>query len=134
MTSSIKSYRDLRVWQLALDLAPEVYKLAQSLPKHEQYGLADQMRRAVVSVPANIAEGQARRHRREFLRYLSIARGSLAELETLLVLAERLKYLNAESLRVMERTIADVRMPLAGLMKRLRSSEPSPKPPLDHRQ
>ena len=134
MTSSIKSYRDLRVWQLALDLAPEVYKLAQSLPKHEQYGLADQMRRAVVSVPANIAEGQARRHRREFLRYLSIARGSLAELETLLVLAERLKYLNAENLRVMERTIAGVRMPLAGLMNRLRSSEPSPKPPLDHRQ
>jgi four helix bundle protein len=134
MTSSIKSYRDLRVWQLALDLAPEVYKLAQSLPRYEQYGLADQMRRAVISVPANIAEGQARRHRREFLRYLSIARGSLAELETLLVLAERLEYLNAESLRVMERAIADVRMPLAGLMNRLRSSEPSPTPPPDHRQ
>lgn len=134
MTSSIKSYRDLRVWQLALDLAPEVYKLAQSLPKHEQYALADQMRRAAISVPANIAEGQARRHRREFLRYLSIARGSLAELETLLVLAERLEYLSTERLRVMEQAIANVRMPLAGLMNRLRSSEPSSTPQLDYQQ
>ena len=79
----VQNYRDLKVWQESMDLTPEVYRLQRKLPKEETYGLGDQIRRAAVSIPANIAEGHARQHTKEFLQYLAIARGSLAELETL---------------------------------------------------
>ncbi|TAM45286.1 MAG: four helix bundle protein [Acidobacteria bacterium] len=122
MTERVKDYRDLKVWQRAMDLVPMTYRLARSLPKHEQFSLADQIRRSVVSVPANIAEGQARKHTREFLQHLSIARGSLAELHTLMLVAERLQYLTHEELATLEQAIIDVRMPLSGLIKSLQES------------
>ena len=86
------SYEDLEVWQRAMDLVVDCYDLTRSFPQTEQFGLTAQLQRAAVSVPANIAEGQARRHTREFLRYLTIARGSLAELETHIQIAKRLGY------------------------------------------
>jgi four helix bundle protein len=92
----VKSFRDLEVWRLGLDLAETVYRCTAAFPKIETYGLAAQMRRAAVSVPSNIAEGRARNSSKEFLQYLSIARGSLAELETQLELAVRLGYGSAE--------------------------------------
>ena len=90
--STIKSFRDLRVWQIGMDLVEQVYLLTQTFHKHEVYGLASQMQRAAVSVPSNIAEGQTREHLREYLQHISIARASLAELETQLEIATRLKY------------------------------------------
>src|SRR5436190_6583461 len=93
----IKSHRDLIVWQRAMDLVEAVYHLSASFPKAEIYGLTSQMRRAVVSVPANIAEGQGRRLTREYLYFLSNARGSLLELDTHLEIAARLKYLTNDN-------------------------------------
>lgn len=75
-------YRELKVWRLAMELAEEIYKLCTEFPKHEVYGLTSQLQRAAVSVPSNIAEGQARNSSKEFNHFLGIARGSLAELET----------------------------------------------------
>jgi four helix bundle protein len=119
MGEPVKSFRDLRVWQRAMDLVPQVYRLTQLLPRHEQYALADQMRRTAVSVPTNIAEGQARRHKKEFVRFLLIARGSLAELQTLLLIAERLKYLTNDQTARIDEELLGVLMPLSALINRL---------------
>lgn len=113
-------YRELVVWQRAIDLVPTVYSLLRAFPKEETYALADQVRRAVVSIPANIAEGQARQHRKEFLQHLSIAKGSLAELHTLLIVAQRLGYLSGDRLQKLEMALQQVGRPLAGLMNSLR--------------
>jgi four helix bundle protein len=88
----VKSFRDLDVWRLGLDLAEAVYQCTSSFPKHELFGLTAQMRRAAVSIPSNIAEGRARSSTKELLQFLAIARGSLAELETQFELAIRLGY------------------------------------------
>jgi four helix bundle protein len=88
----VRSFRDLEVWRLGLDLVQDVYQFTAGFPKSETFGLAAQMRGAAVSIPSNIAEGQARRSSKEFLRFLSHALGSLAELETQLELAKRLEY------------------------------------------
>jgi four helix bundle protein len=87
-------YQDLKVWQKAIDLTSEVYRLAKMLPRDEQFALCDQMRRAVVSVPSNIAEGRGRGTNKEFVRFLLMSRGSLWELSTQLVICEKLDYLN----------------------------------------
>ncbi len=110
-----QSYQDLIVWQRAIAMVPEIYRLLSTFPKAETYALADQLRRAVVSVPANIAEGQARIHRKEFLQHLSIAKGSLAEVHTLLIVAQRLGYLKPEQLVQAEGMLSDIRRPLVGL-------------------
>ncbi len=89
-----KTYKDLIVWQKAMDLAEQTYKLTKCFPKEELYGLTSQLRRAAVSVPSNIAEGQARQSTAEFKNFLSIAQGSLAEVETQILLAIRFEYLN----------------------------------------
>ena len=90
-------YRDLKAWQIAVDLADDVYALTENWPSHEQYALTSQTRRAAVSVPANIAEGQGRLGRKEFRHHLSIAYGSLCELETLIHLATRRGYCSREA-------------------------------------
>jgi len=86
----IKSYKELKVWQKAIELVKEVYKATTQLPKNEIYGLSIQMRRAAVSIPSNIAEGQLRKNLREYLQFLRIAYGSTAELETQIVIAKDL--------------------------------------------
>lgn len=85
----VKSYRELKVWEKAMGLVVESYRLAGLLPKAESYGLASQIQRAAVSVPANIAEGHGRDHLGDYLRHLSVAKGSLMELETHLSIATR---------------------------------------------
>lgn len=92
----IRSYRDLKVWQKAMDLAADIFEATKPFPKHEQYGLVSQMRRAAISVPSNIAEGSSRRSRAEFIRFINIATGSLSELETQILLATRFDYLRSE--------------------------------------
>lgn len=89
----VRSYKDLKVWQKAMQLVTAVYPATQDFPKTEMYGLTNQIRRCAVSVPSNIAEGSARRTTREFIRFVNIASGSIAELETQLILAQRLGYL-----------------------------------------
>ncbi|MFA5191548.1 MAG: four helix bundle protein [Verrucomicrobiia bacterium] len=93
---ALKGYRDLQVWQKAIELVESVYKLTKTFPAEERFGLASQLQRAAVSIPANIAEGYGRSHLGDYLHHLSIGRGSLAELETHLVIAVRLKILSRE--------------------------------------
>jgi four helix bundle protein len=88
----INSYRDLLVWQKGMALAKQIYLMTRAFPDDERFGLITQMRRAAVSVPSNIAEGQARQGRNEFVQFLSYAEGSLAELDTQLKLADDLGY------------------------------------------
>ncbi|QNP41635.1 four helix bundle protein [Lysobacter solisilvae (ex Woo and Kim 2020)] len=88
----MKSYRELEVWREAIDLVGSIYALSSRFPSDERFGLTAQLRRAAVSVPSNIAEGHARSSTRDFLRFLSISLGSLAELETQLVIAHRLGF------------------------------------------
>ena len=88
----VKNYKDLMVWQKSMNLAVSIYQTAKLLPKEELYCLSDQMRRAVVSIPSNIAEGNQRKSTRDNIRFLNIARGSLGELEMQIMLCERLGY------------------------------------------
>jgi four helix bundle protein len=93
---AVTDYTQLETWQRAMDLTQAVYALTRSYPRDELYGLVAQTRRAAVSVPSNIAEGQGRGSSREFVRFLAVARGSLCELQTQILLAERFKYIDAE--------------------------------------
>jgi four helix bundle protein len=90
----LRDYKNIKAYQHADDLTVEVYKVTKSFPKEELYGLVSQLRRAAVSIPANIAEGASRQHKKDYLHFLYIARGSIAETEYLLHLANRLEYLD----------------------------------------
>jgi four helix bundle protein len=114
-----RGYRDLIVWQKAMKLVPEVYRQVRKLPAEERYGLADQLRRAAVSVAANIAEGQARQSGAEFARHLTIARGSLAEVDTLLLVGVELGYFAIDELEAVFSLIIDVRRLLQALIQAL---------------
>lgn len=94
----IESYRDLKVWQQAMDLAVEMYETTKSFPKEELYGLTSQIRRCATSIPANIAEGWGRQSSGDYVRFLRIAQGSLKEIETHCILANRIGILPTESL------------------------------------
>lgn len=89
----MNGYKDLIVWQKAMDLVVEVYNITKLLPKFETYGLSDQMRRAAVSIPSNVAEGQGRQSTRDYVHFLTIARGSCAEIDTKLLICVRLGYI-----------------------------------------
>ena len=95
----VKSYRDLKVWNQAMELVILCYQLTSKFPKTEIYGLSSQIQRAAVSIPANIAEGKGRVHLGDYIYHLSIANGSLKELETHLLIAERLSYLDIQELQ-----------------------------------
>lgn len=113
------SYRDLVVWQRSLALVRNVYTSTRSFPREEMYGLTSQIRRASVSVPANIAEGQARNTKGEFLQFLGIASGSLAELETLVIVSRKLGYLpSADATQLLDKCDEVGRL-LAGLKRSL---------------
>ncbi|MBN1589102.1 MAG: four helix bundle protein [Pirellulales bacterium] len=116
----MEDFRELRVWQLGMELAEETYRLSQHFPKHEVYGLGSQIQRSAVSIPANIAEGRATGSTKTFLRHLAIAQGSLAELQTHLMVAERIRYGNGEQTKpILERCTQEARM-LRSLRNRLR--------------
>ncbi len=113
------SFKDLEVWKQGIDLVTEVYKLTGMFPSHEQFGLVSQMRRAAVSIPSNIAEGQGRKNVKEFIQFLYIAKGSLAELETQLIICERLKYI--DNIMVFIEKIKKLRVMIIGLISALNS-------------
>jgi four helix bundle protein len=96
--AAVKSFRDLLVWQRSMELTFEIYRLTQGFPQEEAYGLTSQLRRASVSIPSNIAEGQGRRNTREFRQFLAIARGSNCELQTQLEIARALQLGNSKIL------------------------------------
>ena len=116
-----KNYKDLLAWQKAIELAPHVYHLIKKLPKEETFALGMQLRRAVVSVASNIAEGQARGHKKEFLQHLNIAKGSLAELHTQFIIAEKVNYIINDDLKQIEDKIDEISKILHGLIKSLQS-------------
>jgi four helix bundle protein len=130
-----RSYRDLELWQKAMDLVVECYGATKKFPEREVYGLISQIQRAAVSIPANVAEGQGRQHRPEFIQHLSIAYGSLAELETHIQIARRLNYLkDDEERRLLQRT-GEVGRLLNGLLRFLRRKNPAAaSPPTENRQ
>jgi four helix bundle protein len=115
-------YRDLKVWELGVDLALEVYRLTANFPKSEQYGLTSQLRRAAVSIPSNIAEGHARKTQPEFHRYLHIAKGSLAELETQLIIAKELGFADRDNVTMVLRMAENESRMLSGLMGSVKKS------------
>jgi four helix bundle protein len=125
----LRSYRELRAWARAVDLAETTYRATVAFPREEQFGLTSQMRRAAVSVSANIAEGYGRLHRGEYLHHLGIARGSLYELETHAVIAARLGFLRPvddatlrehteTSSRTLNRLIVSLQPPAARTLRR----------------
>ena len=115
----VKRYTDLVAWQKAMDLVEEIYLVTKSFPKEEVYGLSSQLRRSVVSVPSNIAEGHCRNGRREFVHHLSIALGSLGEAETQVRIAERLGYLPADASAKVLADAGEVGRIVVGLMHSL---------------
>jgi len=121
----IRGFQDLEVWRKGMDLVIEVYRVTKSFPSDERYGLTAQLRRAAVSIPSNIAEGRGRFGLRSFLYHLSVATGSLMELETQLWIAARLEYLKPEQARTLLEQLGEVRRLLAGLVRSLRTKEQS---------
>ncbi|MGH2616061.1 MAG: four helix bundle protein [Thermomicrobiales bacterium] len=117
--ATVQSFRDLRVWRSGMALVVAVYELTRILPKSEVYGLSSQIQRAAVSVPANIAEGHARHNLREYLHFLSIARASLAEVETYLDLVPLLGYAPPERTRSLLDLAASVNKQLIALRNSL---------------
>ena len=118
----MKSFRDLRVWQLAMDLVETIYRLTQDFPKEEVYGLRSQIRRAMVSVPSNLAEGHTREHLKEYLHHVSMAQASLAEVETQLEIATRLRYLPNRNLKNLSADISALGKQLYALRNALARS------------
>ena len=118
---ALSNYQQLRVWQNGMELVRRVYRLTRTFPKHEVYGLSSQLQRAAVSVPANLAEGHTRGTTKEFLRYVVIAHGSLAELETLLRVAQDLQYADASSVDGLTELCDATGRMLGALRRKLRS-------------
>ena len=119
MSSTILSHRDLEVWQRAMQFVLEVYEATERFPKSERFNLTDQLRRAVVSIPANIAEGHGS-STGNFARYLDIALGSAAEVDTLLELAHRLNYLQLDHYRALAEELSHIRQMLFALRRAVR--------------
>jgi four helix bundle protein len=113
---STSSFRDLRVWQEAMKLTAEIYKTTVAFPRHELYGLSQQIRRAAVSVPSNIAEGKGHRSDKEFVHFLLHARGSLLELQTQVLIAEELQYVRKEEGTRLLKLAEGVGQALSGLI------------------
>ncbi len=118
-SATIRSYKDLVAWQKSVDLAEAIYVTTRRWPKEELYGLTAQVRRAAVSVPSNIAEGQGRAVVREFVHHLRIARGSLFEVETQVIIAERLGYVDHGRTKELLTQVAEVSRLLSGLLRSL---------------
>jgi four helix bundle protein len=131
---AVRDYRELIAWQKAMDLVESVYRASGEFPQRETYGLSAQVRRAAVSIPSNIAEGQARYSTKDFLHFLSIARGSLKEVETQILIAHRLGYMNDQGKSSLIELSEEVSRLVSGLANSLRGVSPDRPPlPRNHR-
>jgi len=119
----VKSYRDLIVWQKAMDLVEAVYRVSQKFPSEEKFGLTAQIRRAAVSIPSNIAEGQSRGTARDFNKFLDISYGSLSETKTQIIIASRLNYLNHDELNKLLTDAGEVGRLLNGLQRSIAAKD-----------
>ena len=117
---NLKTHRDLDVWKEGIELVVKVYEIVQKFPNEEKYGLVDQIKRSAISIPSNIAEGAARNSKKEFLQFLHISLGSISELETQLIIANRLGFLNNKEIFPL---IEKERSKLLGLIKYLRGEK-----------
>ncbi len=117
---AIKSYKDLIVWQKSVELCVEVYKVTESYPNSELYGLTLQTRKSAVSVPSNIAEGQKRGHKAEYIQFLQVSFGSGAELETQLLIANKIGYLSSKDYKRLTTVLDEVMKMLSGLLRSLK--------------
>ena len=117
------SYRDIKVWQKAIELGVDIYSSTRCFPKEEIYGLVSQLRRAAVSIPSNIAEGKGRRTDKEFLLFLHNARGSVFEVETQITIAGLLGYIPGSEVRRLENSAGEIARMLSGLIKAIGSDE-----------
>ena len=115
----MKSYRDLIVWQKSMVLVTMIYKLTVKLPDDEKFGLISQIKRSAISVPSNIAEGYGRNYRKDYSRFLQIARGSLNESQTQLEIAVNLSFIEAEDLKEIQELSIEVEKMLNSLIKKL---------------
>ena len=120
--AKVERYKDLIAWQKAMDLVEAVYRVSGRFPAEERFGLTAQIRRAAVSVPSNIAEGYSRPGRADYIRFLNIARGSANEIETQLLIAERLGFMERDKLTGIVDLVQEVQRILKGLVSSLRSS------------
>lgn len=116
---TIKSYRDLTVWQSSVDLAIKIYECTKTFPKSEAYGLTNQLRRAATSVPSNISEGRNRGTRKDFAHFLRVALGSVAEVQTQLIIAYRLQYISKEQYLPLENHTIEITKMLYSLVRKL---------------
>jgi four helix bundle protein len=114
-----KPHKKLDAWKLSMDLVIDVYRETEEFPIREKYGLSDQIRRATVSIPSNIAEGAARQTRKEFANYLHIAQGSLSEMDTQLELAQRLGYIDEKTQRLLDIRMDRIDKTITGLIRHL---------------
>jgi len=114
----VSDYKDLEVWQRAIEMVAEVYRLSASFPESEKFGLTNQIRRAAVSIPSNIAEGSARHHAKDFTHFLRIADGSAAEVETQMIISSKLEFVS--DTKQLQNEIVTIRRMLAALIKSLR--------------
>jgi four helix bundle protein len=124
----VRTFRELVVWQKAMNLVTEIYRVTQKFPKEEIFGLISQLRRAAVSVPSNIAEGQGRLTEKEFRQFLGNARGSLAEVETQITIAKNLGFLDDPDFQNLSAKITEVARVLNGLISSVISEKRSKKP------
>lgn len=119
-----KSYKDLIVWQKSIKLIMEIYKLTQAFPRSEQYGIVAQMRRAAVAIPSNIAEGYARQYRPEYVQFLSVAFASAAELETQIIISQKLGFGKDSSYKTIYALLEEVSKMLRGMIRKLKLPKP----------
>ena len=116
------NFKELRVWQESIRLSEEIYAITNNLPKEEMYGLNSQIRRAVISIPSNVAEGSGRESKKEFNQFLNISLGSSFELETQLILSENLNFLTRDELSHIYQSLSEIQRMLYGLKKSLRKN------------
>lgn len=118
-----KPHKKLDAWKLSMDLVIDIYRETEKFPDRERYGIVDQMRRAAISIPSNIAEGAARNTKREFVNYLHIAQASLSELDTQIELAGRLGYMDETSRQIIDKQMERIDKTITGLIRHLSKSE-----------
>ncbi|MGN0066324.1 MAG: four helix bundle protein [Bacteroides sp.] len=121
--TDIKTHKDLLVWQKSIDLVLFIYELTKRYPKEELYAITNQTRRCVTSIPANIAEGSGRRGKSEFIQFLHIALGSASELETFLIIAQKLKYISEHDYEKADKALNEVIRMLIGLINSIKQQE-----------
>lgn len=119
MVETIKSFKQLKIWQKGIEIVKDIYELTRSFPKDEQYGLTSQMKRSAISIPTNIAEGFKRYHAKEYRQFLHVALGSAAELETELIIARELGFVPEDRLKSLFEKLDHLARMISSLLKKL---------------